>query len=203
MTDMLKIRQLAAHYRGLQGLRMLPVSLWILAFGAVNPIMGLPQGRLDYQCLLLVPGLAVVFVLTALVGNYYDRTFGWVKKLPPRNRLLEVLGVAAFLGITYIGIMIDGMRRLPISVVGLIFAATYLIGWWMMDRLPIHYVVTAAILVVLSLLPLTGLPANGHWFDLLGGSISTIILGITMIVNSLLGHMVLVRNLENLAQVEP
>jgi hypothetical protein len=56
--------------------------------------------------------------------------------------------------------------------------------------------------VVLSLLPLAGIPADGHWTHLLGGFVISIVLGSVMSIVSVLNHIVLVRNLKALSQVE-
>lgn len=202
MEDLKRMRSIAAHYRNLQGLRMLPWFLWVLAFSAVNPIMGLPQGYLDYQCLFIVPGLAIPWVLSKLIGDYYDRHFGRIEGLPSRNRPVEVLSGFLFIVIVYIGFVIDTFEWLPMSVAGLILAAGFMVGWWKTGRFPNHMVVLAVVLVVLSLLPLAGIPADGHWTDLFGGFVTSIVLGIIMSIGSVLSHITLVRNLKALSQVE-
>ena len=89
MKDLERMRVIAAHYRSLQGLRMLPWFLWLLVIGAVNPALGLPKWQLDYQCLLIIPGVAVPWVLSKLIGIYYDRVYGRVEGLLPHNDLAE------------------------------------------------------------------------------------------------------------------
>jgi hypothetical protein len=201
MKDLERMRVIAAHYRSLQGLRMLPWFLWLLVVGAVNPVMGLPQGRLDYQCLLITPGIAVPWLLSRLIGAYYDRHFGRVEGLPPRNRPVEVLANVLSVVIIYIGFVIDTLEWLPISVLGLIMAAAFLAEWWRSDRLLNHSVVFAVLLVALSLLPLAGMPDGVHWTRLLGGFIVLIVPGIILSISSVLNHIALVRNLKALAQV--
>ncbi|MBN2392823.1 MAG: hypothetical protein JXR84_18980, partial [Anaerolineae bacterium] len=176
MKDLERMRIIAAHYCSLQGLRMLPWFLWLLLISAVNPILGLPQGQLDYQCLLVIPGIAVPWVLSKWIGAYYDRAYGRVESLPPHNRPVEVLANILFIVIAYIGFAIDTSKWLPISVAGLIMAAAFMVGWWKADRLPVHMLVLAVVLVVLSLLPLAGIPADGHWSDLWGGFVDSIVL---------------------------
>jgi len=201
MEDLNRIRTVAAHYRSLQGLRVLPWFLWLLLISAVNPIIGLPQGRLDYQCLLVIPGIAVPWVLSKWIGDYYDRTFGRVEGLPPRNRPVEMLTTILFMVIAYIGFVIDTAEWLPISVVGLIMAAGFAVGWWKAGRFPVHMLVLAVVLVALSVLPLAGIPAAHHWTDLFGGFVNSIVLGIITSIGSVLNHIVLVRNLKALSQV--
>jgi hypothetical protein len=202
MEDLKRMRVIAAHYRSLQGLRMLPWFLWLLVIGAVNPVMGLPQGRLDYQCLLITPGIAVPWLLSKWIGAYYDRVYGRVEGLPPRNHLIEVLANILSVVIVYIGFVIDTFEWINMSVLGLIMAAAFLAEWWRSDRLLNHSVVFAALLVVLSLLPLIGTPAGGHWTHLCGGFVVIIVPGIILSISSLLNHIALVRNLKVLSQVE-
>jgi hypothetical protein len=201
MTDLKRMRVIAANYRSLQGLRMLPWFLWLLVVGAVNPIMGLPQGRLDYQCLLITPGIAVPWLLSKWIGVYYDRVYGRVEGLPLRNQPIEVLAGILSVALVYIGFVIDTLEWLPISVLGLIMAAAFLAEWWRSGRLLNHSVMFAAFLVVLSLLPLAGTPGDVHWTHLLGGFIVLIVPGIILSVSSVLKHIALVRNLKALAQV--
>jgi len=202
MEDLKRMRVITAHYRSLQGLRMLPWFLWVLALGAVNPAMGLPQGRLDYQCLLIVPGLAVPWMLSRLIGNYYDRVFGRVEGLPPRNRPVEVLAGVVFVVMAYIAFVIDSLQWLPVSMVGLIMAAAFFAQWWRSGRFLVHALALAALLMVLSLLPLAGIPADGHWTRLFGGFIVPIVLGVVLSIGSVFDHIALVRNLKALSQVE-
>ncbi len=200
MDDLKRMKVVVAHYHDLQGLRMLPWYLWILAFSAVNPILGLPQGQLDFQCLIFVPGFAVAWILSKLVGNYYDRAFGQVKSLPPRKRQNAWLAGIAFVVIAYSGFFIDSLQRLPLSVFGLTMAVALFVLWWVSGRFLIHNVVTAALFAVTSLLPLMGIPAGGHWISLLDGFILPIAFSVIMGIGSLLGHIMLVGQFKSLAQ---
>ena len=76
-----------------------------------------------------------------------------------------------------------------------------MVGWWKAGRFPVHMLVLAVVLVVLSLLPLVGIPAEGHWRDLCGGFVISIALGIIMSIGCVLNHITLVHNLKVLSQV--
>ncbi len=200
MEDLKRMRIIAAHYRNLQGLRMLPWFLWLLVIGAVNPVLGLPQGQLDYQCLLIIPGIAVPWLLSKWIGAYYDRVYGRVEGLPPLSQPIEVLAGILSVVIVYAGFVIDTFEWLPVSVLGLMMAAAFLAEWWRSGRLLNHSVLFAALLVVLSLLPLAGTPGDVHWSHLLGGFIILIVPGIILSLSSVLKHIALVRNLKALSQ---
>lgn len=195
MMDLKRVRYIAANYRGLQGLRMLPWFLWMLALCAINPLTGLPQGRFDYQLLIVVPGIVVPWLLSRWIGSYYDRTFGRVVSLK-RGTSVEWLAGAAAVIVAYVGFFVDSMQRLPLSVTGLIIAATMFVGWWMSGRFSLHSAILAALLAGISLLPLTGIPSGGHWMRLFGGFGLPILLAVFLSVNSVVSHLVLVRNLQ-------
>ncbi len=203
MQNLQRIRAIAAHYRSLQGLRMLPWFLWILLFGAVNPALGLPQGRLDYQLLLIVPGLVVPWAVSRWIGAYYDRAFGQIEGLPPRNRALEALAGVTFVVVAFLGFLADSLQRWPVSLFGLVMAVAMFVQWWRSGRFLTHYLVTAALLAAISMLPLFGIPASGHWYTLLGGFAFPIMLGLVLSLGSVLGHILLVRSLKLLSQVKP
>ena len=200
MQDLKRMRGVVTHYRELQGLRMLPWCLWIIAFSAVNPIMGLPQGHLDFQCLIVMPGTLIAWGLSKLIGDYYDRAFGHVKGLAQRSPIREALLTITVLGVTYAALIIDSLQRFPISLVMLIVAGAYLAQWWRSERLFPHRAALAAVLVLLSLAPLTGIPAEGHWFSLAGSFLLPIVLGTALSIGSLLDHIALVRLLKSLPQ---
>lgn len=201
MENLKRIRVVTAHYNSLQGLRMLPWFLWILLFGAINPIMGLPQGQLDYQLLLIVPGFAVPWALSRLIGNYYDHVFGRVEGVPSRNRQRRAVSMVMFAVSAYVGYFVDSLQRLPVSAFGLAMAMFFFLGW-MSDRFLTHYLVTAALFVGISLLPLAGIPVDGHWRQSLGGFAPTIMYGLSMSIFCTLDHIVLVRSLSSLSQAE-
>lgn len=200
MKDLNRMRIVVAHYRSLQGLRMLPWWLWMLSLSAVNPLLSLPQGRLDYQCLLLVPGLVVAWLLSQLIANYYERAFGRVEGLASHDRGAVWLRGILFVILIYVGFFIDTMRWLPVSVSGLIMAGVFFTLWWRSGRIFTHHLVTAILLVGLALLPLFVVPADRHWDEFFGGFVLSIVGSVVLILNSVLSHIILVRNLKILSE---
>lgn len=200
MENLERMRIITAHYRSLQGLRMLPWWLWMLALSAVNPLVGLPQGRLDYQCLLLVPGFVIAWLLSRLIGNYYERAFGRVEGLSSQDRTAGWLRGILFVILIYIGFVIDTLRWMPVSVLGLIFAVAFFTLWWRSGRILTHHLVTAVLFAGFALLPLFVVPADEHWYDFFGDFALSIVSSVILIINSVLGHITLVRNLKILSQ---
>jgi len=200
MENLKRIQLVTAHYNSMQGLRILPWYLWILLLGAINPILGSPQGKLDYQLLIAVPGFVAPWLLSRWIGNYYDRVFGRVEKMPQPDARRKALGIVLFGVSVYVGYFVDSFQWLPVSVSGLVLAAFFFL-WWLSDRFLTHYLVMAAFFVGISLLPLAGIPAGGHWTLLLGGFAPAIVYGLSMSVFCVLDHFVLVHSLNSLSQV--
>ncbi len=200
MKDLERIRIVTAHYRSLQGLRMLPWWLWMLALTAVNPLVGLPQGRLDYQLLIFLPGLVIAWLLSRLIGNYYERAFGRVEGLPSHDRTGGWVRGLLFALLVYVGFVIDTLRWLPVSVLALILAGAFFTLWWQSDRILTHHLVTAVLFAGFALLPLFVVPPDRHWYDFWGDFTLSIVTSVILIINSVLGHITLVRNLKILSE---
>ena len=202
MKDLKRLRIVTAHYRSLQGLRMLPWWLWMLALAAVNPLMDLPQGHLDYQCLIFVPGLVIAWLLSRLIGNYYERAFGRVEGLPSPDRAGGWLRGVLFVLLIYAGFVIDTLRWLPVSVLALIAAGAFFTMWWQSGRILTHHLITAVLFAGFALLPLFVVPAGRHWYDFFGDFTLSIVTSVMLIINSVLGHITLVHNLKILSEEE-
>jgi len=200
MEDLKRIKVVTAHYHSLQGLRTLPFLIWVLLINITDAgeIMGIRGMGLDLRCLLVVPGLGLVWALSRWIGAYYDRAFGQVERLPSHRRSLEWLATILFGIIVFISIWIDGLLRLPVIVTSLVLAAAMAYFWWTSHRFLTHYLVLAAFLVGLALLPLLGVPIDGRWYDHFVSYV--FILGVFIVV-CVLNHIALVRNVKALSQV--
>jgi hypothetical protein len=151
-ADLKHMRDITANYHQLQGLRLLPWFLWILALSAVNPILGLPPERLDGLCLLL-PGVLVSGWLSKRIGNYYVHTFGLVNCAPRSHWHEWLTGIlGAFL--VCVGFFLDLTGGAPVGLVGLALAVFLPATWWMTGQLRVRYLVIAAFLAGISVLPL-------------------------------------------------
>jgi hypothetical protein len=201
MEDLKRIRVITAQYHSLQGLRALPFLIWALLINITEAgeVMGIRGMGLDYRCLLVVPGLGVVWALSRWIGKYYERAFGRVEELPSRHRSLEWLATVLFGIIVLISIWVDGLLRLPVIVTSLVLAAAMVYFWWTSHRFLTHYLVLAAFLVGLALLPLMGVPIDGRWYDHFVSYV--LILGVFIVV-CVLNHIALLRNVKALSQVE-
>ena len=203
MEDLKRTRVITANYRALQGLRLLLWLLWLLLIvitDTLNAVGPSSAQFFGYQCLFIIPGIAIPWALSWLIGNYYTRTFGEVERLS-RDRLVESLfGIVLMAGM-YIAILVDAQQFLPVSLLGLVIAAFLLIQWWTTGRFLSHTLLFAALFVGLALLPLFDIFAYGDWFDPLSRWLLLVLIVVGGI-SGVLNHIALVRNLNALPQGE-
>jgi len=204
MEDLKRTRVITANYRALQGLRLLPWLLWLLLIFSTDTLNAVGPSStqfFSYQCLFIIPGIAIPWALSRLIANYYTRTFGQVERLP-RDRLVESLfGIVLMAGM-YVAILVDAQQRLPVSLLGLVVAVYMFVQWWTTGRFLSHTLLFAALFVGLALLPLFGLFADGDWFDP-RRQLLLLVFIVVGCVSGVLNHVALVRNLKAAPQVEP
>lgn len=198
MKNVNEIRFVATNYFNLQGLRMVPigilgilVALWVN--GAKYPI-----SMQNYLILLAI--VVISLVLYFGIDRYYLHSFGKVKNTA-ESRHLEglvsivggVLALAAF--------WVDVSYKLPLCVIGLVFGVGLLedyirITWLVKGRHLLYYPIGAVLAIIVSLLPLLGLP---EWWHEVGlkSQLEGILIFISLfsIFAGLWGHIFLVRTL--------
>lgn len=198
MNDVKEIRFVATNFSNLQGLRAVPISLYLVVICLwANGIHGPAR---DF----LVPslGLAITAFLLFAIDRYYRITYGHVQRTPD-SRHLEWL-VCAIGGVVALGAFwLDNYIKLPVSLVGLAFSISLLadyirITWLVKGRFLLYYPIGAILLAVVSVLPLLGVSnwwqAFGIRNQLLGISIA---FGIYATIAGVWGHIFLVRTLSS------
>lgn len=191
-----RVQRVTTNYTSLQGLKMLPLGLW-LCLEAIASFGWWPRyahGRPLSSLLTLCAAGA----LWLLVGLYYTRSFGRVKPKPQRLRQLLQTGIIVIvisLPWLFIAGFLDGALQSRVSILGLAVAILLALGW-IVGNLQEHYAVTAAIIAIISLLPLVGIIPGGQRSTL------TIIIGVSLITCGVLDHIQLVRGLGILPQEE-
>ena len=184
-----KIRFITANYSWLQGLRMVPVGIFI---GLAGVWVSIPAGQ-DGD--LVPPFFMMVFTVIAYVyiHRYYTRTFGQVDPTgKERNREIFVsilMGILAFFAFLF-----DSAEILPISVFGLVAAAALAVdllrtvGKESLINVR-ESIIIAALIALASLVPLAGF----FWWELFGLNSSTagvmVLMGVLMIVIGIVGHL--------------
>lgn len=197
-SELIKIRFMAANYSKLQGLRVIPVGLFVL-FTAIWDNAGL-QGDLSGLCYSLI-GFAL---LTWLADRYYVTAFGRIQQTSIQRKRDLILSIVSLV-LALPAFAFDTARILPISVFGLVFAAMILfMNFWQSSdsaneqsfaRHP-ENLLFALLLLGFSLLPLAGL----DWWKTFGlrsqetGMMT--VLGTLLVIMGLWGHVRFVRILK-------
>jgi hypothetical protein len=176
MQDLDKIRRITINFSALQGLKIIPLGLLLIAVSLWTNSRSGP--RRD----LLFPGGCIVaaYFLYWLVTRYYDRTYGTIQPTPAQRRseivwsiLGGVVGLLAFL--------LDISYRLPVSFVGLLLAAcipleNLRLTWQIGIRVEPLKIISAGFLAVFSLvLPI----AEINWWEIFG--IRAMMLGVLIL----------------------
>ncbi len=189
-----QIKFLTANYSKLQGLRAIPVGL-LCIFVAVWD--NTRQGQLDGPLVALVATLLLYW----LIDIYYNRVFGQVKPTPRQRRRDAVISIV-FCVAALLAFAFDTAQILPVSLLGLVFAAGLFVDWRTTRSIyadksttfPENFIASILILIV-SVLPLVGI----SWWEGFGiGSQMTgvfLVVGTIIILTGLWGHIRIARAL--------
>jgi hypothetical protein len=191
MQDIQKVRFLTLNYSKLQGLKGFPLGLLLL----LNVLWVNNQRGLARNITLPLLFAMVSGVLYWWIDRYYKIRYGRVESTSRQKRLdyfVAVLGGIAGLA----AFIIDISYHLPVSMVGLVFAAAILVEYLRISRLGKstyflwQMVISFGIILGANLLPLFGL--HGLWQVIGLRSHFLAVLMITSIVllaTSLWGHV--------------
>ncbi len=181
-----RVRYLTENYGRLQGLRAVPIGLFVL-FAAVWSNFW--SGELGLSFVILV--LATVGYI--IIDRYYAAGFG--KVTPTRSQRIREAAIGIlFMVLGLVSFALDSAKILPIDSLGLVFAAGILADFSQVmspsNELRKHpeAIASAAVIAVISLLPLTG----WAWWKGLGmhASINGVLLiaGLMLIATGLVSH---------------
>jgi hypothetical protein len=198
MKDIKEIRFIATNYFNLQGLKNVAIGIFailVVLWGnnLKNPI--------SIQSWIIL-GLVVVVSMGIYSGfdRYYLHYFGQVKRTAESKRLEWLVGI--FFLILLIGAFwLESSFKLPLSLIGLAFGlgllADYIrITWLVKGRYLIYYPIGIVLVIVLSLLPLLGLPKWWHAIGLRGEAFGIVLfVGLFSIFAGIWGHIYLMRTL--------
>ena len=188
-----QIKFIAANYSRLQGLREVPVGILV---ASVSVWAMDHQGDLGLPILLTL-GAALLYWL---IDRFYVNTFGQIRqtaKMRTREIITSILGGIFAL----LAFWLDTAQDLPISILGLVFAAVLFEDFWRATSSVRgssfrHYpenLIAACLILLLSLLPLTGLT----WWQMLGWQSQVLgiltVIGILIVLAGIWGHIRIVR----------
>lgn len=190
-----QIQFIAANYSRLQGLREVPVGILVAAVSVWAMYNHGPTADLTVPILLTV-GAALLYWL---IDRFYSNTFGRTQQTA-KMRLWEISASILFGLLALLAFWLD-TAELPFSALGLVFAAALFEDYWRAVhsikersfRLYPENAIAASLILVVSLLPLTGLA----WWERLGLQSQVLsmltVVGIVITFAGIWGHLRIVR----------
>ncbi len=165
MNELDRIRLITVNFSTLQGLKMVPLGLLL----TVISIWG-NYGTGTWRREVIFPGTCVVvaFFLYLLASWYYARFYGTVRPTTAMRRSQVIRGLLGGL-VGLLAFLADITYKFPVSFIGLVFGLASLVeNLWISKQTGIKIepvsIAVAALLAVLSLLPLVGV----NWWQPLG-----------------------------------
>ncbi|PSL00020.1 hypothetical protein CLV63_102146 [Murinocardiopsis flavida] len=201
-----RMSAVAANYNGLQGLTMVPVSLWMFAYGAA--VLFSPAAML-----WVAAALVVVIGASVLIARAYRHRFGRVRQGGFAVHAATVITalvafILAALVLNLIGWKAGGGQGNPIWPFGIQFALVIAIAFFLPPVLrgrtldmsiSRHWQVMCALLVLVSLVPL-GLLTGGMVHPLnvtyeIGMASNFWTMGVCFLIGGLCDHRLLMNSL--------
>lgn len=201
--DLERIRYVAANYEHLQGLKRLPLGIFLLALVSAIGLSlawteargGMLPGAYVLGAVALIFALFVAGIaLPHFISAHYERRYGTVQRYRPMPRKRKVLYAAMALALFFGG-------SLPLLAMGVAMVVAY----WPERRFQGHYVVIGAADIgvflahTMSVLPY---PSASAWIWPSGAMLSgvpsmSILISVAayLIVGGLLDHLLLVRTM--------
>lgn len=198
MKNIKEIRFVTMNYYNLQGLRLVPLGLLLMyvcywANTARYPVK--PAGFIN-----LIAAMVLVTLTAFGIDLYYKKYFGVVKQTSESRRLEAQLWTAGGI-LAIIAFWLDVSYKLPISLVGLVaglsLIADYLrMSWVVKGRFLLYYPIGAAFIILVSLMPLFGLPSWWHVLGLRAQMFGiALLLGLFTVLAGVWSHIFLARTL--------
>ena len=201
VRDLERVRYVTENYEQLQGLRNIPLGLILLALGAfmlssarLPPFSPVASDVFFYGSFaLLIVAISLYFV----IGNYYERRFGWVHTFSMNRKQV----VAAITGITVLLVIgsVNLVFQPPIHMIWLVWGISLTAVYWRERRFRIHYVAIGVLVSVLSFTPLLSISRTELSYDA-GGLM--LFFGILLVVGGFFDHLLLVRTMKTLPEEE-
>ncbi len=180
MNELDRIRLITVNFSTLQGLKMVPLGLLLTVIS-----VWANYGTGTWRRAVIFPGTCVVvaFFLYLIASWYYARFYGTVRPTAAMRRSQVIRGLLGGL-VGLLAFLADITYKLPISFIGLVFGLASLVeNIWIARQTGVRIEAVsfgvAALLAVLSLLPLAGV----DWWRPLG--MRSLLFGICVITGVL------------------
>lgn len=204
VQDLERVRYVTANYERLQGLKVAPLGLMLLALAPLTLLrfdaLGIAPERQEafLAVLLFFGGMVGIMVATGVglvVGHRYERLYGKARRRPLRRRtiVLVVVGIVAF----EIGYLAYVTLQPPVYPLYLLLGLAGIVFWWPERRFRAHYLLVAAAFVVAGLLSALGVLPGSYvaQFGLL-----LALAGFSCLLVSVLDHRLLVKTMKPLPE---
>lgn len=186
LQNLERVQYITRNFSALQGLKMLPFGLFMLALAARDFGWGFLGQEGD--CTYTLPLFFVVLALVYLTSRYYDQAFGSVKEI---DHSTSAFISAAYLFVLLLVIVVEVQLNPPVSLVALLLASTLLFVGIKKQR-P-YYTFFALVMVGISFLPLIqNTSLENPYYGSLGG-FAKLAIGMIWIAAGLIDHVKLVR----------
>jgi hypothetical protein len=166
VENLKRLRFLAMNYSRLQGLKNVPLGLLLILLSVWANTLRKPATDLTLPVLSVI----VCGALYLAVDRYYAHTFGQVQRTSQKihfERLTEIAGGVLALG----AFVTDVSVKLPVSTLGLVFAALFLAEYLLLTRFTrerylLYYPVIIVLTVGVTLSPLLANTIGGsHGYE--------------------------------------
>ncbi|MBN1537743.1 MAG: hypothetical protein JW908_13480 [Anaerolineales bacterium] len=193
MESLEHTRFITLNYPNLQGLRTIPLGLLLMGLTIWANRQHGPASDLT----LPITATLVCLAIYVFISQYYDRTYGKVKRIITHSELL-ISASGAILALT--AFILDTRNVIEVSLLGLVFALAFVFtGFWYWRPVKLLLsinVIIALVLAVFSIFPLTG---EQEWWRLIGCKSSllafTFLYGLSCLICGVIAHVYFVRSL--------
>lgn len=188
MEKMKQIRAVTANYFLWQGLRTVALGPTLIVSGlAVLQPDWYPFDAENWLPLLVTIALGWIGFLVA--GRYYAKTFGSVRGLSGQHSRRDAIKWFFVYPVMFLAVYLEAEYAPTFGISSIVWSAATLAFWWSTGRGRLHYIPTAALIALTSLLPLLGVLQPGS--ESIGMMITVV--GVVYVVNGLLDHLELMR----------
>ncbi|MEM9996978.1 MAG: hypothetical protein AAF809_04700 [Bacteroidota bacterium] len=187
-----RLAEVTRHFRGLQGLRILPMALFFLVIGLPGALQAIgflvEDGSWEtaFGTATLV-GLAAAVFAERRIARWYDEAYGIVEQ---RLRLGEVLASGVFLVALLAAVWWLGFGDPPLNPVFVVLGVGLLAYWRPRVGLRLHYAIEGGLLLAASLY----VPASSSASAVVVLP-TTFVAGLLLLALGVLDHRELVRTL--------
>lgn len=205
IRDLERVRYVTENYERLQGLKMMPVGVLMLALAVFAllridwPGMTSEEEGALFGVLLIFGGIfgcLAASLASWVISGRYEQRYGKARRSPISRwaGVLIVLGAVSF----YVAHTIDIVLMTPMYLPYLVVGVAGIVFWWPERRFRIHYLFVAVTFLLVGFLPLAGVLPGNYFGEALG--LLFLHLGISVIVIGLLDHLLLIHTLKTVPE---